>query len=155
MCQRVRTSQALGGGCLAGWVYRVQYPPSHPASPLLEEDPRSTQRSGPGRPRGPGVVGCGVRTYLGDGGRGRVLYHPPGPVGPTLWALPVQDPWNAHLRPKGRDLGHISVKLVKTVRCHQNMSKRPPLVPILKTRSKSHLLIFSDFRFCEPSLTRN
>ena len=45
--------------------------------------------------------------------------------------------------------------LVKTAKCHRNMSKRPPIVPVSILGSESHLLNFSDFHSSEPSLTRN
>ena len=57
-------------------------------------------------------------------------------------ALPVQDPQNAASGPIWRDLGSFLEILVKTAKCHQNMSKRPVIVPISKTGLKSHLLIF-------------
>ena len=70
-------------------------------------------------------------------------------------SLPVICPQNAHLRPIWRDFTSFSIKLVKRPECHQNMSKRPTIVPVSKTASRIHLLIFSDFHFRQPSLTRN
>ena len=80
--------------------------------------------------------------------------HPAGPVSHPVASL-VWDPQNAASWPIGRDSATFLRNLVKTAECHLKMSKRPVIVPVYKTASESHLLIFSDFRFCEPSLTRN
>ena len=100
---------------------------------------------------------CKTRLNIGSWGRrrGRLQDHPPGPVGTTLWSLPVLDPQNAALQPIGREFMTFSIKLVKTAKCRQNMSKRPLIAPISKTGLKYHLLIFSDFHFPVPSLPRN
>ena len=68
--------------------------------------------------------------------------HPAGPVsptpgGPSLVPIPLGMPPPGQYR---RDFSQFTVKLVKTAECHQKVSKRPPVVPISKTRSKSQLL---------------
>ena len=99
----------------------------------------------------------------GQGGAGTVPFacprvRPPYPV-PTLRArsVPEAPPWDGVWLPgqEGRDFMTFPVKLVKTEECHQKSVIRPVIVPILKTGPKSRLLIFSDFRFSQPSLTRN
>ena len=80
---RTRPGMVLGARTgTAGWVYRVGTPLAHPARYCCEEDPRSTQRSGPpevlqglewGGVRGPGITGYGV------GRAGRLLGPPCGP----------------------------------------------------------------------------
>ena len=55
-----------------------------------------------------------------------------------------QTPYQAS---KGRHFTLFTVKLVRRTKCHQNTSKRPPIVPIFKTGSESHLLIFPGFPF--------
>ena len=76
--------------------------------------------------------------------------HPAGPVGHP-GDLPVMDP---PLSSQTAVQTAISVKtvifyikLVKTVECHQKVSKRPVIVPISKTGLESQLLIFWDFPF--------
>ena len=134
-------------GGYTGWVI-----PVHPAT----RSSSLNQRSGPRKP----LQGAGV------GGLRRAA----GPASPD-------EPWDHHSRPSGpsgpaslsqasrqggglagckrRDFSHISVKLVKTAECHQICPKRPVIVPVLKTGSRIHLLKFQDFRFPQPSLTRN
>ena len=79
-----------------GWVYRVGnrevYPPSHPAT-LLEEDPRSRQRSGPrkpcrgwsGWPAGSGRTRCSAA--------GTAISPPSGPGRSS----PASPPWDMPL----------------------------------------------------------
>ena len=140
------------GGYWEGYTgYRGVLPTQHAA----RGGPRSRQRSGPRRPAGPEWVVCGPgRT--GTGGGTAPGYHPSGPVGHPAGALPV--PRTLGMPPPGqyrRELTSFYLKLVKTAKCHRNMSIRPPIVPILKTGLKSHLFKFSDFHFAQPSLTRN
>ena len=109
-----------------------------------ERAPEAPARGWSGWSWGPGITGHG----------GGPRTHPAGPVlalqaTPWFWAL------IAASGPIWRDSTSFLVKLVKTVKCHQNMSIRPPLVPISKTDFKSHLLKFSGFHFAQPSLTRN
>ena len=108
-----------------------------PSSPPMPGEHPQTQRSGPVGPAGAGVVGsegAGV-TVGGDGS-----WRPPCGPGRVCDPPCLQDPQNAHLGPIGRDFINISVKLVKTAKCHRFSSKRPPVVPISKTGSKSQLL---------------
>ena len=48
---------------------------------------------------------------------------------------------------KRRDSTSFPVKLVKTPKCRQKVSKRPVMLPILKTGSESHLLKFPENGF--------
>ena len=76
-----------GLGGYTGWVI----PGPHPSSPLCcEEDPNSTQRSGPRKPPAGRLewVGCGVRGLPGVRRRGRV----PTPAGPGR-PSPGGPPW--------------------------------------------------------------
>ena len=130
-----------------GWVIR-----GPAASPPIAGERSICSEAGPGSPTGAGVGGrwsSGV-TVGGDG-----LFPTPAGPGRSLWALPGNTPWNAHLGPIRRDFTSFLIKLVKTAKCHQNSSKRPVIVPISKTGSRNHLLKFSGFRFLQPSLTRN
>ena len=131
-------------GGYTGWVYgRVIPVPSQ--LPARRSD---IQRSGPVGPAGAGVVG-----YLTGCARA------PGPPTPLRYGarFAVQDlsPSKAASGPIRRELVNISIKLVKTAECHQNIRKRPVIVPIFKTGSESHLLKFLEFCFRQPSLTRN
>ena len=123
----------------------------YPATCPREEDPYPSE-AGPGSPSG-GWSGWGY-------GSGRVTRRRcprttlrARSVRPA--AFPVLGPLIADSWPIWRDLTTFLMKLVKTAKCHQNVSKRPPLVPIPKTGPESHLLKFLDFHFHEPSLTRN
>ena len=58
-----------------------------------------------------------------------------GPVS-ALWALPCPGPSECRPWPIGRDSMTFLIKLVKTAKCHQNVSKRPPLVPIFQNGSQ-------------------
>ena len=117
-----------------GRVVRVGIPGSttQPASPPTARGGKTQDsEAGPGSPVGAGVGGPGAgRTY---GGRGRscttLRARSAHPVG-----LPVQDLADAHLGPIRRDYDLFSLKLVKTTKCHQFMSKRPPVVPIFQNR---------------------
>ena len=136
-------------GWVSGWVYRVGNQgvlPSH----LPEEPTRRPATRGSGPCCRQGGSDAGWADAPGDG-----QDHPAGPVGRAQALPPCPSLANAVSGPKGRDLASFPVKLVRTARCHQNMSIRPPIVPVSKTGPKSHLLKFSDFRNHEPSLTRN
>ena len=107
-----------------GGVYRVGntgYPAR--AHRLLEEQAHDSG-AGPGSLLQGGWSGWSwvQRTYGGRDG-----HSPPlrGPVG-TLRAPPWECPQNAHLGPIWRHFTSFLIKLVKTLKCHQNMSKRPP-----------------------------
>ena len=141
-------------GGYTGWV--LPGPPMAPAaSPPMTGESAQTQRSGPGRPSGPGVVGSGCSgVTVGGDGSWTTLGTAQGPVGP-LQGPPCPGPLECPPRTNTATFSLFSVKLVKTAKCHCFMSKRPVIVPILKTRAESHLLIFSDFHFCAPSLPRN
>ena len=114
---------------------------------------------------GPHDSEAGPVTPLRGGGVGG--HEEPGALqSQTTLALPGPAPCGRCLGPplfsqnqvqtaKRRDLRSYSVKLVKTAECHRYLSIRPVIVPVLKTRPKSRLLKFLDFRFCQPSLTRN
>ena len=56
----------------------------------------------------------------------------PTPSGPGRPSRPLQGRGSLVLLEQalGRDSGHISVKLVKTTKCHRIVSKRPVIVPI-------------------------
>ena len=85
-----------------------------------------------------------LQTVGGDG-------HIPtfGPVGPTRGPSLGYDLGYAHLRPKGRDYDLISVKLVKTAKCHHKIPKRPVIVPIFKNRLGKSPLGFLRFPYCQ------
>ena len=131
------------------WVYRVgirvgipgeYYPAAARGSPMYSE-------AGPGSPaglewvvHGAGRVSQGVRRRDGP------WYHPAGPVAHP-WAPCTRDLANAASGPIRARFRLILLKVSQTAKCHQNMTKRPPIVPISKTGTKSHLLNFLDFRF--------
>ena len=136
------------GGCgYTGWVYRVGIAggytgwvlPQPTLQPALLEESASPSAAGPGRPcRGLEWVGTSARTYRR---RGRALYHPCGarsvPLGP-----PCTGPLECRLLANRARIDSFSRNLVKTAKCRQNMSKRPPIVPISKNGPRSHLLDF-------------
>ena len=133
-----------GWGMGPGWVgeglYRV---------PSQLESGGIYQRSGPRK----SLAGAGVGGYMLQRPRtSGTTPAGPGRAGlPSLYLL-EQIPASGPIR---RDSTSFPVKLVKRPRCHQNMSKRPVIVPNHKTGSESRLLIFWDFSFGQPSLTRN
>ena len=142
-----------GHGTVLGTGIRVGIPGEYPASsPPMPEESACPSGAGPGRPAGPGVGGdwCSDVTVGGDG-----RYHPSGPVGRAQALPPCTSLAGAHLGPITSELTSFSIKLVKTGKCHRKVCKRPAIVPISKTALKSHLLIFLDFHFGQPSLTRN
>ena len=140
--------EGIQGGYGTGWVVGGVY--RYPAT-LLEEGPCSSE-AGPVAPAG-GRSGW-------EHGAGRALQHGPpcgpgrSPAVPSL-SMPPLSSQNQVQTVKTSELRLFYRLLVKTTKCHRNMSIRPTIVPILKTAIKSHLLIFSDFRFSQPSLTRN
>ena len=145
----------------AGWVqggvwgpggYRVGYTQGSTTHPPREE-PNEECPKQPACWRGQGVLGGGNACLVFGGGTGPGTTTPCGRAR-SRWSL-YQDPQNAASGQYGRDSGHISVKLVKTMECHRKSGKRPTIVPISKTGSRSRLLIFSDFHFRQPSLARN
>ena len=125
----------LGAGMGTGWVGgrgNTRYPPAP-----REDHPR--QRSGPRT----ALQGWEWVVWDGDACPG---YHPAGPVGQPA-ALPVprtrsQVPHNAVQTAKTSENSHISVKLVKTAECHQEMSIRPVIVPIPKNGLRNSPLGF-------------
>ena len=135
-------------GGYTGWVVGGAIPGYYPAARGEVLRPAERARR-PCRGRSGGSQELG-RTGRLDG----LLTHPAGPVGPCGPSL-VRTPWNAAPGPIRRDLTSYLRNLVKTAECHQNMSIRPVIVPVPKTAIKSHLLIFWDFCFPQPSLTRN
>ena len=137
------TGRVREPGGYTGWVYRVGTRRGYTRVLPTDRARRScTSEAGPVVPAGGGVggyrAGCVSRRL------GRLQDHPTGPVG-LPGALPVLDPENAASWPIGRDLTSFPGKLVKTAECHPFSSKRPVIVPIYKTRSKSRLLKFPDF----------
>ena len=108
---------------------QVQHPQGHPDS-----------EAGPGSPRG----------WSGWSGWPSPLDRwAPAVPGTTLRArsVPLQGPpctWPCSPG-KGRDYGYISVKLVKTAKCHRKSRKRPPVVPIFQNGSKKSPLDFLGF----------
>ena len=134
-------------GGYTGWVIR-----GHPAARVHYREGPDTSEAGPVGPcRGPEWVGIWSRP------RGPVSARPaPGPPTPAPLGLPGPASLSRGFPTgKRRDLTSFLINLVKTAKCRQNMSKRPPIVPISKTLSKSHLLNFPDFHYSQPSLTRN
>ena len=142
----VRARGVPGGyGVRAGWVYRVgNTGPTQPVNQprCSRRTQKQTSEAGPGRPTGPGVGGSAGPDVLGTAARTGYI--------PTLRARSVHPrwpslgytPWNAASWPIWRDLTTFPVKLVKTAECHRNSCKRPVIVPISKTGSKSRLLKF-------------
>ena len=136
----------LGG--YTGWVIRG---PASSKDVHLQSGAQ-TSGAGPGSPTGAGVGGSGCSApYVRPWVPPLRPCRPPGPLRCTQALLEQMPPLGQYKR----ELTTFTVKLVKTVKCHQDMSKRPSLVPVLKTASRSHLLIFLDFRFLQPSLPRN
>ena len=113
----------------AGWVYRV----GNTGSQAL---PSYRAKGGP-RYSEAGPVALQGRSgwYLGPEYPCAPGDHPSGPVG-SLQAPPCHLPENAASWPIRRDSTSFSIKLVKTAECHQNMSKRPTLVPISQNGSR-------------------
>ena len=143
-------STVSASGWVPGWVYgwgiRVgNTGVVHPAT-LHRARTVPVQRSGPGRPAGPGVVVLGLgRVSWGDGGGdgpGTTLRARSVPCGTLPVPGPRRMPPPGHI---GRDYGHISIKLVKTVKCHQKVCKRPAIVPIFKNGSRKSPLDFLRF----------
>ena len=132
----------VGSGWVPGWGIRVgtgrAIPGYYPATCSREEGP-SPSGAGPGSPcKGLEWVGTGSWT------RARRRFPGPplrGPVSPPC-GLPCPGTLIAASWPIWRDLTSFPRMLVKTAECHQNMTKRPALVPISKTGPKSHLLKF-------------
>ena len=151
-----RASRCRGVG-VPGWVYGVGI------AGWVGEGYTGTQHTARGEvqipakraPNGPAGAGSGWVSGARANGRRDGSWTTPAGPGRSLRALPVQDPQNAALGPIRRELTSFLKNIVKTAKCHQNMSKRPRLVPVSKTGSESHLLIFWEFGFCQPSLTRN
>ena len=128
--------RAPGGwlGGYTGWVIpgTTSHPPTcqglHPQGP--------TQRSGPRKPLvGAGVGGVGpspqTRPRAVLGASASPPTHPAGPVGPGRPSLVG----GLAPRAKGRDSSYISLELSKTAKCHQKVSKRPPVVPVSQNGS--------------------
>ena len=86
-------SRACGTGYGTGWVYGVGIRGGYRGVlPSRRARKPHTQRSGPRKPKGLEWVGYGAgRVSLSVRRRGRLLYHPAGPVR-LPGALPVQDP---------------------------------------------------------------
>ena len=108
--------------------------------------------AGPGDPAGVGVGG--------QLGAPRTSVHPDHHSSPCRASGPASlsgFPPRAKppLGPKRRELTSFYRNLDKTAKCHQNMSIRPPIVPVSILSSRIHLLKFSDFHLAAPSLTRN
>ena len=81
--------------------------------------------------------------------QGTAAVHIPTPAGPgraTLWPSLGYGPY-CRLTAKGRDLTSFLRNLDKTAKCHQNVSKRPPLVPILQNGSVKSPLEILRFLF--------
>ena len=133
----VRTGYGTGvgstGGYLGGLYRGTTSPPSCPqgGAPYSE--------AGPGRP-------CrGLEWVVRGAGCVRAMSPPCGPGRSPCRCPPWDMPLLGQMAASGpirRELRYISVKLVKTTECHRNMCKRPVIVPISKTGTKSHLLIF-------------
>ena len=140
-----------------GWVYqggytgagRVGIPGEYYPATLLGE-PRTTPAKRAPEAHRAGVGGCGAgRAYWASWGRrrGRPCTHPAGPVGP-----PRGPPWYRTSRiaaswPIWARIDLISWKLSQNEQVSPETTKRPVIVPICKTGSGIHLLIFSDFSF--------
>ena len=126
-----------------GWVSRVAIPGTHRGrSDTRKVHPDSG--AGPGRPcRGREWVVRVDRPRRTVGAPVRPCTHPPGPVGACSPSL-VQD---LPPRAKGRDSGPILVKLVKTAKCHQKVTKRPRLVPIFQNGLQKSPLEIPGFPF--------
>ena len=118
---RVRVQGRYWDG-YTGWVYRGSTTQPPREEPNEEVPTRSSLLRWVLGVLGGGNACSGVRR------RGRLLYHPTGPVSPPV-GFPVQDLAECRLWAIGRDLTSFLRNLVKTRKCHQNVSKRPPIVP--------------------------
>ena len=149
--QRVGTGgvRVLGGyrGGYTGWVIPGSIP-----SQLLAWGASLDSEAGPGRPcRGrEWVVKVQRARAPGTTLRARSVW----PASPPCTWYPLSSQ-TAVQTAKRREFSQFSIKLVKMTKCHRNMSIRPLIVPVLKTASESRLLIFWDFLYRQPSLTRN
>ena len=137
---------------LPGYGDRVGRGRVLPVPSQLLEGEADTSEAGPvGSCREPEWVGIWLGTPV----------HPDhhslrsGPLPPVAVRVPSPGSQTAVQTVKTSEFMTFSVKLVKTAECRPFSSIRPVIVPILKTRSESHLLKFSDFHICGPSLTRN
>ena len=114
-------------GGYTGWVQggysRVGTGEGYTGYPACCSGRGISQRSGPRKPLQGAGVGGDIRA--GWAGPGTTTAWP----GRSLQALPVPGPLNAASWPIRRDLTSVPGILVKTAKCHQNMSKRPPIVP--------------------------
>ena len=134
-------------GGYTGWGTGRAIPgTTQPPLALSPEEHPPAERA-PGSPAGAGVgwVGAGVGrpfAYWSWWCAG-LLYPPSGPgrplAGPPWYRTPP--------RAKGRDSDLIPVKLVKTTKCHQNMSKRPIMLPIFQNGSQKSPLEIPGFPF--------
>ena len=131
-------------GGYTGWGTRVGGPGVYPATLLGEARRTATTGSGPS-PAGGGWSGSRAGRYWGRR-RGRSC-PPPGPVLPTLWALPGQDLANAASWPIRRDSAPFLRKLVKTAKCHPKSVERPVIVPIFQKGSRMSPLEILRFPF--------
>ena len=123
------------GGVWDGWVLGEGYTGYYPATQRRARNPRPDSGAGPVGPAGAGVGG--------QGWGGRVSPdHPCGARSVHPVALPVWVPAFAASWPIRRDYTSFPGNLVKTAKCRQKVSKRPLIVPIFKTASKSRLLKF-------------
>ena len=131
---------------IPGWVYRVGREGAIPGTQPHCSRSKPDSEAGPVAPaRGAEwVVRCSGRT----GGRGRSQVPPYGP-GRPCWPPCTWDLGNARLLAIGRDLTSYSIKLDKTTKCHQNMSKRPPLVPIFQNGSRKSPLGIPRFPYSQ------
>ena len=128
---RVGTRVGIQGGYTRVGTGRAI--PVHPAR-CCEEVPLAPSEAGPGSPKGTGVGGVRDRGLQGTVFGGGDGYIPPSGPGQALQGLPWIYPWNAASGPIRRDYMTFPIKLVKTVKCHQKVSKRPVIVPISQNR---------------------
>ena len=125
----------LGG--YTGWVI-----PGTTQLPRAREHPQIPAK------RAPEAPSRGWSGWVSEGGtdpfaRDHMYTWTSGPTSRAGW--PGQSPAGAFPGPpraKGRDSVTFPRNLVKTMKCHQKVMKRPVIVPISKTGSRSHLLKF-------------
>ena len=140
---RVRVGMGTGIRWVDGWaIPGTTQAPTDRARKTLMTAKRARKAL-----QGPGVVVMRVWARAPGYGGGDGSWTTPAGPGRALWALPVQDPHNAASGPIRRDSTSILLNLVKTAECHQNITKRPVMLPISKTGPRCHLLKFLEIRF--------
>ena len=133
-----------GPGGYTGWVYRVGVPGSTTQPPCAREEQAQPAKRAPDGPAGAGSgwVGCSGRVTGGGTAPRTTLRARSG-----TRTLPVLGPSECRLLAITARFHSYSRNLVKTAKCHQNVTKRPVIVPISQNGSRKSPLDFLGFTF--------